>query len=108
MDPQLKAQLAETIYVATASGVDQAGDPSYNAPATRAARVVNVRDTVERKDGTILETTVAIITEAEIKLTDRVWLPGVDQTDATKARRPRYVEKAITERGALDFYRTKL
>ena len=108
MDAQLKAQLAETIHVATASGVDEAGDPSYNAPASRAARVVNVRDTVERTDGTKLETTVAIITETAINLTDRIWLPGVDQSDATQARRPHYVEKAITEKGALDFYRTKL
>ena len=108
MDPQLKAQLAEVIYVATASSVDAAGDASFAAPASRAARVVNVSDTVEADDGTKLSTDVAIITEAEIPMNSRVWLPGVDQNDSSLARVPRYVEKAVDEFGNLDFYRTKL
>ena len=108
MDPQLKAQLKETINVAAATGADAAGDPSYAAAASRAARVVNVRDTIERADGTILKTTIAIITEAAINMTDRVWLPGDSAADATLARRPRYIEKAVDEYGNLDFYRTKL
>ena len=58
MDPQLKAQLAETINVSTQASVDAAGDPAYNAPAARSARVVNKRDTIERADGTILKTEV--------------------------------------------------
>ena len=56
----------------------------------------------------MLETTIAIITETEIKLTDRIWLPGVSSADATLARRPQYIEKAVDEFGNLDFYRTKL
>ena len=108
MDPQLKTLLQETINVASASGKDAAGDLSFGAPATRSARVVNVRETVERRDGTMLETTIAIITETEIKLTDRIWLPGVNSADATLARRPQYIEKAVDEFGNLDFYRTKL
>jgi len=108
VDPQLKTLLKETINVATASGKDAAGDLSYNAPAARSARVVNVRDTVEKRDGTMLETTIAIITETAISLTDRVWLPGVDSSNATLSRRPQYIEKAVDEFGDLDFYRTKL
>ena len=108
MDPQLKGQLRETISVASATGVDAAGDLSYGAPATRSARVVNVRDTVEKKDGTVLQTNIAIITETAIALTDRVWLPGDSSADATLARRPEYVEKAVDEFGRLDFYRTRL
>jgi hypothetical protein len=108
MDPQLKSQLRETIYVSTQSSVDAAGDASYNAPASRLARVVNKHLTFERKDGTHEKTDVAVITEAEISLDTRVWLPGVDQTNASLARVPRFSEKAITEKGALDFYRTYL
>ena len=108
MDPQLKSQLRETIYVSTQASVDAAGDPSYNAPASRSARVVNKRETIERPDGTILKTDVAIITEAEIGLHTRVWLPGVDQSNATLARVPRFSERAITEHGAIDFFRTYL
>jgi hypothetical protein len=108
VDPQLKAQLAETIYVSTQASVDAAGDAAYNAPASRSARVVNKRDAIERDDGTILKTEVAIITEAEIGLAARVWLPGVNQNDASLARVPRFSERAITERGAIDFFRTYL
>ncbi|QDP63948.1 MAG: hypothetical protein Unbinned3992contig1000_62 [Prokaryotic dsDNA virus sp.] len=108
MDPQLRSQLRETIHVSTQTGVDAAGDASYAAPAARLARVVNKRDTVERADGTRLDTDVAIITEAEIGLHTRVWLPGVSSADATLARVPRFSERAITEHGQVDFFRTYL
>jgi len=108
VDPQLKAQLRETISVAAATGVDAAGDPSYAAPATRSARVVNVTETHERGDGTLLKTTIAIVTETAVSMTDRIWLPGDSSADATLARVPRFIEKAIDEFGSLDFYRTKL
>ena len=108
MDPQLKAQLRETIYVAAASSVDAAGDASFAAAASRLARVVNISDTIEQADGTKLKTTVAIITEAEIPMNSRVWLPGVDQSNNSLARVPRFVERAVDEKGNLDFYRTKL
>lgn len=108
MDPQLKAQLAETIYVAIVAAADAAGDTAFGAPVSRSARVVNIQETHEKVDGTKYKTDVAIITENEIALNSRVWLPGVDQTNAALARVPRFVERAITERGAIDFYRTKL
>ena len=108
MDPQLKAQLRETIYVAAASSVDAAGDASFAAAASRLARVVNISDTIEQADGTKLKATVAIITEAEIPMNSRVWLPGVDQSNNSLARVPRFVERAVDEKGNLDFYRTKL
>ena len=94
--------------MAAATGVDAAGDPSFAAPATRAARVVNINETTEQADGTELKTTIAIITETAVAMTDRIWLPGDSSADATLARVPRFIEKAIDERGNLDFYRTKL
>lgn len=108
MDPQLKAQCAETVSVATVATADAAGDFTYNAATTLAARVVNVEQTHERADGTVVKTTIVIITENEIKLSDRVWLPGDNPATASLARVPRFVEKAVTELGTTDFYRTKL
>ena len=108
MDPQLKAQLAETIHVSTQSSVDSSGDVTYGAPASRKARVVNKVMTFERADGTKEKTDVAIITEAEIGIAARVWLPGVDQSNGNLARVPRYSEKAVTELGTVDFFRTYL
>ena len=108
MDPQLKAQLKETIYIAAIATADAAGDTTFAAPVSRSARVVNTQETHEATDGTKYKTDVAIITEDEIPLNSRVWLPGVDQSNATLARIPRFVERATTERGTLDFFRTKL
>jgi hypothetical protein len=108
MDPQLKAQCREVISVATISGADAAGDFTFNAAGSLPARVVNVEETHERADGTLLKTTIAIITESEIKMSDRVWLPGVNPATASLARIPRFVEKAVDEFGNVDFYRTKL
>jgi len=111
MDPQLVKQLRETISIATASGVDAAGDASFNAPSTLSARVVNITETSELgrlagSDGTIPKSAIAIITQTEIPMNARVWLPGLSSADATLARNPHYVEKAIDEFGNLDFYRT--
>lgn len=111
MDPQLIQQLRETISVATASGADAAGDATYNAPSTLSARVVNITKTSELgrlagADGTIPKSAIAIITQTEIPMNSRVWLPGLDSANATLARNPHYVEKAVDEFGNLDFYRT--
>jgi hypothetical protein len=108
MDPQLKSQLRETIYVATSASVDAAGDSSFNAPAARLARVVNKQLTFEKSDGTVEKSDVAIITVDVIAMDSRVWLPGDNSANATLARIPRFVERAVTEFGQLDFFRTYL
>jgi hypothetical protein len=105
MDPQLKAQLAETVYIAVASGVDSAGDYSYGAPVARSARVVDVAADSEGPDGTNEASDAVLIVEAEVFESDRVWLPGVNQADATLARRPKRIERGVGEFGTTDFFR---
>jgi hypothetical protein len=105
LDPQLAAQLAETVYVAAASTVDSAGDYGYGAPAARAARVVDVASDSEGPDGTSEATDVVLIVQAEVLESDKVWLPGVDQTDAALARRPKRIERGVGELGSVDFFR---
>ena len=46
--------------------------------------------------------------ETAIDIMDRVWLPGVDQSDAALARRPLSVLALPNEKGAIDHYETRL
>lgn len=116
MDPQLRAQLAETIYVASPSTVDTYGQIAYGAPVAVKARVEFKRSVESGGRGGVLEaregeqagTSTFVITESAITITDRIWLPGDDQTDATLARRPLAVLRLPNERGAVDHYETKL
>lgn len=108
MDPQLRTQLAETIYVASPSTVDTYGQIAYGAPVAVKARVEYRPKVGSNTDGEERESDTFVITESAITITDRIWLPGDDQTDATLARRPLAVLRLPDERGAVDHYETKL
>lgn len=101
IDPQIKAQLAQTIYVATAaSAPDSAGDPTWAAAASRAARVENKRT----MNGEELFSDTLIIVENSIGPSDRIWLPGIDQTDNTLARAPKAIYTRVDELGATSHF----
>ena len=116
LDPQLRAQLAQTIYVASASTVDNYGQVAYGTPAAVKARVENLSsiDSGSRggaigvSDGEQRASSMLIITETAIALSDRIWLPGDNQADPTLARRPISVLVLPNEKGAVDHYETKL
>lgn len=116
MDAQLRAQLAETIYVAAPSTVDNYGQTTYAAPVAVKARVEHLVSTISGGRGAAAEVTdgeqsassMLIITESEIKPESRVWLPGDNQADATLARRPLSVLRLPDERGNVDHYETRL
>lgn len=116
MDAQLRSQLAQTIYVASASTVDNYGQVTYGSPAAVKARVEDERAVSSGSRGGVLEvedgeergSSVLIITETAIALSDRIWLPGDNQADPTLARRPVSVLVLPDARGAIDHYETQL
>lgn len=108
MDPQLRAQLAETIYVAAPSTVDNYGQTTYSTPVAVKARVEYLVSTESAQTGEESASSMLIITEGEIKPESRVWLPGDNQADATLARRPLSVLRLPDERGNVDHYETRL
>lgn len=108
MDPQLRAQLAETIYVAAPSTVDNYGQTTYATPVAVKARVEHLVSTESAQTGEESASSMLIITEGEIKPESRVWLPGDNQADATLARRPLSVLRLPDERGNVDHYETRL
>ena len=116
MDAQLKKQLAQTIYIASPASVDAFGQITYDPPVATPARVENFGavtsgsrgGAIEVEDGEEKSTKMLIITETAITIMDRVWLPGVDQTNAALARRPLSVLALPDEKGAIDHYETRL
>jgi hypothetical protein len=113
VDPQLKAQLNQTISVASLSSIDSYGKITYGSPAEVAARVElvdgsDVRSYFGGAPGGEYETRHVIITEDAIADTDHIWLPGDDDTNAALARRPLEVFAVPAENGAISHYETIL
>jgi hypothetical protein len=116
MDPQLRSQLAQTIYVAAPSTVDNYGQATYATPVAVKARVELQRSTesggrggsLSTSDGDESASSTLVITEAEIKPESRIWLPGDNQADPTLARRPLSVLRLPDERGNVDHYETRV
>jgi hypothetical protein len=116
IDPQLRSQLAQTIYVAAPSTVDSYGQVTYATPVAVKARVELQRSTesggrggaIDNQDGEQSASSTLVITETEIKPESRIWLPGDNQADPTLARRPLSVLRLPDERGNLDHYETRV
>jgi len=110
MDPQLKAQCRQRIYVARRTAVDAAGDPAFGSVTAIWARVEDDQsNTYASKDsgqGIELQTRKRVMTEEQILVTDRVWLPGTSTTDAGAGRTPLEVKELPDETGAIDHYET--
>lgn len=108
LDPALRAQFQQTIYVASVTSVSNYGDPSYGAPVARKARVVQRPRRTTNATGEEIVTTFLLACEQEIKATDRVWLPGVDQTNLSLSLEPKTVAIGVNERGQTTHYEVGL
>ena len=110
MDPQLKAQCRQTVYVRTPSGVSSSGDAAWNTKVAYSARVEGASKIIESADGTQRTTThraiLVVSTSGETDPTewDRVLvsLPWDDSTDVAAGRVPAKAEVLTDEAGALD------
>ncbi len=109
MDPQLVAQLKQTIYIASVTGADtKTGEPTYGTPVKHMARVSYTPQRIVSAEGVETVSTAQVAIEGEIAITDRIWLPGANQTVANDARYPLKVANPANERGGHDFGRAWL
>jgi hypothetical protein len=100
MDPMTKSHLKQTIYVHAPASVSTAGEATYTgSPASRLARVDKVSRISSSRDGDEIAINWEIVTELEIALQSRIWLPGADQTDAKEALLALEVEPVLGEIG---------
>tara|TARA_R110000824_G_scaffold237140_1_gene425936 strand:- start:2957 stop:3298 length:342 start_codon:yes stop_codon:yes gene_type:complete len=111
MDPQLKRQCTSVVYVARVIDRDGHGDPRYDRfPAKFSARVEKL-NSIKNSSGdgggmVTEETNTRIITEDEIQISDRVWLPNADYRDINEGDTPKKVEMYRTELGEIDYWET--
>ena len=107
-DPQIKATFTETAYYALATGTSNAGDDTYGSAVSFLCRTEIDRwkhgPIFIPRHGEDLETAIRLFTETDVPDRAIVWLPGVDETDVTLARKVRRREVARRETGVVSHY----
>ena len=91
--------MTDTVTYAAISSKSNSGDPTYGSQSTCAARVEHYSKLVIGADGNEVAADHKVVSETEIKLTYRVWLPGDAVATANSARRVISVSKATTPSG---------
>lgn len=109
MDPQLKAQLKQICAYSISSGTANAfGEVQVGSTATAKCRLESRVRSTERADGTFEVTRNPMLILAEDATTPtfeaRFWLPGTSSSTAAFARKPKFIEPCIGERGELDHW----
>ena len=99
LDPQLRKQLTDVIYVAKPLGYDEFGNPVYGEPKPEAARRIDFQKKITDKTGQEVVAAVEVLTDAEIGLQDRIWLPDGDPDNLNDAWVPRNRQTLQDERG---------
>ena len=81
--------MLDTVYIAHQSGVGASGQPTWGSPTAYPARVDQMQRVEDTSTGKTIVTRSWILLDspAAIVQGDRLWLPGVDQTNINLARR---------------------
>jgi hypothetical protein len=88
MDPALKSLLTQTIHVRRPTGFSPGGTPTLAAAVAMLAYLEPGATQGSGMGGTEMRTGTLIITETDIGMDDRIWMPGDDPTDLTLAETP--------------------
>ena len=100
------SMLTGKVTVASATGKDAYGDPSFGSQRVISARVENSTNTITDSSGRERIRNTQIATTERLGLTDRVWLPGTDTTDVAQSRRPMRIDSASTPHGSFTVFMT--
>jgi len=92
MDGQITRTMTATIYVATATGRDTSGQPTWGTPAARSVAVEQETRIIPGANGEELKTSHVIFTNTAVGKMDRIWMPGDSSATASLARRPMLIE----------------
>lgn len=106
MDACLKRLLNKKINVASIVSYD--GPQEVLGPISEVSAYVETKSSMSSdKTGTGLVTKTVVITESEIKLDDRVWLPSIPTSDLTRSRKPLSVNVFNDENGRVSHYESE-
>ena len=101
LDPQLKSQLAQTVWIADETGRGVDGKPAYGARRSLPARVVGRIQQVRNTTGEEVQSMRQLILEEKISRNSKLWLPDEDP-DTDRGHRPVAVAERFGEKGELD------
>lgn len=100
--------LNQTAYVASVVSTDAYGKTTYGAPVARAVRVEAKRKMVTNADGEESVSEHRLWCTDAIALTDRVWLPGANQSDAEASNVPLSVSSCSDFGNSVTLYQVDL
>jgi len=91
--------LVDTVTKASKTGRGNDGTPTYGAQSTIKARVEFVTKLLMDAYGNQTMASSRLVSEDQVLITDRVWLPGDDTTKVNESKQPIAVGKAATPDG---------
>lgn len=100
--------LNQTAHVASVTGLDSYGKPTYGAPVARSVRVEAKRTLVTNAAGEEAVSNHRMWCLEAIALTDRVWLPGANQSNAEASNVPLTVSSCSDFGNTRTLYRVEL
>lgn len=104
----IAAWMVDTISIASVTGVATSGKPTYGSPRQIKARV-DLSDRILRTPaGDEKRSTHRIYSLDEIKLTDRIWLPGANTATVEGSLTPIALVAANDKPGTRTLYRADL
>lgn len=104
----IESYMVDTVTIKSVTSRDGAGDPVFGSARTIKARVEDGGLIFRDSDGNEIQPEHTFTTQSEVKLTDRVWLPGDDTTDANASKRPLIVRRARRRDGSGGHYEVSL
>jgi hypothetical protein len=98
----------QTAYKAAVTSTDRYGKPSYEAPVAVKVRVERLDRMVRNALGEDVPSSHKVWCLTALSITDRIWLPGANQADATQAKHPIAVSSVSDKVGARTLYEVTL
>lgn len=100
--------LVSTVTVASKTGVDSYGKPSYGSQSTFSARVQAQSKIVRNSKGEDSNSEWRVYTLTAVALTDRLWLPGADTSSQAESLIPIAITVSADRQNARQLYRVDL
>lgn len=101
---QLKRHMKDTVTVATPTGEDDWGKPTWSSTRTIKARTESETVAVKTEDGIEFVQKDTLHTFDEVKKQDLIWLSGADSTDVEQADRAKSVESTKSWTDDITYY----
>lgn len=100
--------LQQTVHVASVTGVDTYGKSVFGAPRAVRARVEGTRRLVRRTNGDEALANHVVYLLEEVRLTDRLWLPGKNSALANESNAPLAVHSTPDKSGGRVLWKVEL